>query len=506
MSSKTNHQNSLSEFGLSSPIDQIRFKLSRNTIPKKKSIFGQFLTSSEIAKFMARLFLDTGNPHCQLLDPGAGIGSLSSAFLERCIEEDWRFDTLQVTACEIDNELFEELKKTFEFYTHKDHLSINFVTGDFIEYGVNWIQNFPDFKFTHAIMNPPYKKINSNSHHRKLLRKVGIETVNLYTAFLALTIKLMKSGGQIVAIIPRSFCNGPYYRPFREFMLKHSAIRHLHLFESRNKAFKNDNVLQENIIIMLEKDGKQTEVSVSTSTDDTFANLSMHQYNQEEIIDPSDYEMFIHIPTSLKPNGLKELTDIRYSIQDLGINVSTGPVVDFRVREHLHKNPEPGTVPLIYPSHFIKNDVLWPKSNFKKWNAISDNLITKKWLYPSGFYCVVRRFSSKEEKRRVIPNVIGPKDIFYAEKIGFENHLNVFHSQKQGLPEYLAIGLSIYLNTSVIDEYFRSFSGHTQVNATDLRMLKYPSRDSLISLGKWAKIKGNLTQIMIDKKLEKLGK
>lgn len=60
-----------------------------------------------------------------------------------------------------------------------------------------------------------------------------------------------------MAIIPRSFCNGPYYRPFREFVLKHAAIRHMHLFESRNKAFKDDDVLQENIIIWLERGGQQ---------------------------------------------------------------------------------------------------------------------------------------------------------------------------------------------------------------------------------------------------------
>jgi len=34
-------------------------------------------------------------------------------------------------------------------------------------------------RFSHAILNPPYKKINSNSEHRLILRRMGIETVNL---------------------------------------------------------------------------------------------------------------------------------------------------------------------------------------------------------------------------------------------------------------------------------------------------------------------------------------
>ena len=93
--------------------------------------------------------------------------------------------------------------------------------------------------YTHAILNPPYKKIKSNSFHRYLLSKQGIETVNLYSAFVTLVLKLLTIGGQLVAIIPRSFCNGPYYRQFRKFLLNKAAIKQIHLFNARNKAFKS---------------------------------------------------------------------------------------------------------------------------------------------------------------------------------------------------------------------------------------------------------------------------
>ncbi|MCB0061879.1 MAG: hypothetical protein KDE19_07185, partial [Caldilineaceae bacterium] len=58
------------------------------------------------------------------------------------------------------------------------------------------------------------------------------------------------------------------------------------------------------------------------------------------------------------------------------------------------------------------------------------------------------------------------------------------HTQKRGLDPTLAKGLAVYLNSSLVDLYFRQFSGHTQVNATDLRTLHYPDVDSLIRLGK----------------------
>ena len=50
----------------------------------------------------------------------------------------------------------------------------------------------------------------------------------------------------------------------------------------------------------------------------------------------------------------------------------------------------------------------------------------------------------------------------------------------------LAAGLSTYLNSSLVDRYFRQFNGHTQVNATDLRSLRYPGREVLKRIGQHA--------------------
>lgn len=153
---------------------------------------------------------------CRLLDAGAGIGSLTSAFFERCLSGNLCFNEISVSAFEIDSLLHQELNRTLASYLGRLPLGYEIHHGDFIEEAVNRIQFHYGDQFTHAILNPPYKKIGGHSRHRLLLRQAGIETVNLYSAFVALTLALMAPGGQIVAIIPRSFCNGPYYRPFRE--------------------------------------------------------------------------------------------------------------------------------------------------------------------------------------------------------------------------------------------------------------------------------------------------
>ncbi len=454
---------------------------------------------------MAGLFVQTSNSACHLLDAGAGIGSLSAAFLERLASGDLDYQRITIDAFERDESLHPYLHKTLEDYGQSLNTVSHISGGDFIETAVQsmcgslFAPSLP--RYSHALLNPPYKKIRSDSAHRRALRRAGIETVNLYAAFVAASLALLAHRGQLVAITPRSFCNGPYYRPFREFVLERAAIQHLHLFASRNTTFKDDGVLQENLIIRCERGAPQGEVTVTSSTDDSFTDLQTDTYPFERIVFPDDRERFIHIPHSPRQPTLEESPAIRSSLNELGVSVSTGPVVDFRLKRHLRDMPQEGTVPLLYPGHSKGYTTHWPKPDLKKPNAIVHNAETDKWLYPNGWYCVVRRFSSKEEKRRIVASVVQPHRFPEAELLGFENHLNVFHARKRGLPEPLARGLAIFLNTTVVDETFRRFNGHTQVNATDLRRMKYPSRATLMALGEWAMSCEELSQAAIDERV-----
>jgi tRNA1(Val) A37 N6-methylase TrmN6 len=484
-----------------SQIDQTRIKVSTGLDPKNKVRLGQFLTPDAIAHYMASLFPRGNGDSAYLLDAGAGVGSLSNAFLQRWEAHGFSFKHIDVTAYEIDNTLRKYLDKSLSVFTNSRCCKVNVLEQDFIETAARMLAFGNGPRYTHAILNPPYRKINSDSRHRHLLRQVGIETVNLYSAFIALSIALMRPGGHIVAIIPRSFCNGPYYRSFREYLFKKTALKHIHLFTSRNKAFKDDNVLQENVVILLECSGRQGDIVISTSTDDQFTDYHLAKHPFSDIVNPNDQERFIHIPTM--HDGLNTPSSLPFdnTLADLDIEVSTGPVVDFRVDQFITDMPTSHSVPLLYPCHFGEKSVEWPKKGGKKPNAITLSPETKKWLYPNGYYTMTRRFSSKEEKRRIVASVVTP-DISDSKYIGFENHLNVFHHAKKGLTETIARGLSVYLNSTLIDEHFRKFSGHTQVNATDLKQLKYPSRLLLEKLGRWAKNQPRFSQELIDNEIK----
>lgn len=433
-----------------------------------RSTFGQFFTPEPVARFMASLVEPPVSGGLSILDPGAGIGLLSAAVLARLGAR------ATVTAYELEPQFQNELLRTLGAFPGKHRVYCK----DFIEHAVASIAAGGEPDYDAAILNPPYKKISSASTHRTLVRKIGVETSNLYTCFLACTVALCRPGAQVVAIVPRSFMNGPYFKPFRYWLLDRVAITHIHVFESRNKAFSDDDVLQENVVLRLVVRGLQEHVTVSASHDQSFSDNSQRQVPFTEIVTPDDDERFIHIPSvgATRTSGLPG-----QMLRDIGLDVCTGPVVDFRMRDHLRQQPEAGSAPLLYATHFTRSGIEWPRSS-RKPNAIMVNADTRGWLMRNGCYVLLRRFTSKEEKRRVVAYLL-PEHTLPGELVGFENHLNVIHRDRHGLQPGIARGLCRYLNSQAVDDYFRTFSGHTQVNATDLRRLRYPSLIELEALG-----------------------
>lgn len=479
-----------------------RREVAGTTAREHKSALGQFMTPRPTAEFMAALF-DPFEGDMRLLDAGAGLGALTCAVVDRWLQEA-SAGHAELVAYELDSRLRGHLEETLATYVATGRVSAEVHGDDFVARGVVDAVQRRD-TFTHAILNPPYKKIGSDSSYRRLFRRLGLETVNLYSGFVATALSLLAPGGQLVAIIPRSFCNGPYYRPFRDFVLERAALRHIHLFESRDRAFKDDKVLQENVIIRLDKFADQSSVAVSVSTDDGFSDLNRTERPFETIVVPHDPERFIHIASNEAPDRLSASTVLKFTLRDLGIDVSTGPVVDFRLRDHLTKEAEVGAVPLLYPVHFEEGVLCWPKPDIKKWNGIRSNPDTLRWLMPNdGWYVVTRRFSSKEEKRRLVPSLVDPAGLSGHQSIGFENHLNVLHRGRHGLEEDLARGLAVYLGSTLVDDHFRRFNGHTQVNATDLRSLRYPSIEALKALGAWSVRQDVLLQESVDARVEAL--
>jgi len=363
---------------------------------------------------------------------------------------------------------------------------------DFLEAAANLLECAvfglpPQEQFDIAILNPPYKKIATSSHERRMLRAISLETVNLYAGFMAASASLLADGGELIAITPRSFCNGPYYRGFRKYFLEQMTLKHLHVFDTRNTAFREDKVLQETLITYAKKATPNGSVRITLSDGPDAPIRSSLSAPHDAIVLPHDRELFIRLLTSSDEQDISErIARYSHSLTDIGLEVSTGRVVDFRSREHLLKNPSPDGVPLIYPIHFRDWGISWPILESKKPNAIRVCSQTEAMMLPPERFVLTKRFSTKEEKRRLVAVVYDPAEVGNTS-VAFENHINYFHVANRGIQADLAWGLVAYLKSSLLDSYFRTFNGHTQVNATDLRSLPYPSVSQLERLGRFAK-------------------
>jgi adenine-specific DNA-methyltransferase len=457
------------------------------TASEKKAQYAQYFTPEAVAEFMVAMFSDCSSTKASVLDPGAGEGVLGLALAKR-LSMNNRLSSLKLI--EIDKLVFQNLEdnaRQLDYGCQAELINADFTREAFRMLHVGE-------RFSHVIMNPPYFKLQRGSGISSYLMSCGVNVTNIYAAFMWLGLLLLEDGGQLVAIVPRSFCNGPYFMKFREYIVHCASIEAIHTFSTRNKVFSKDQVLQENVIIHFAKKPQTETVRVTYSNDQSFCDVLQAEFQASEVIDRDNPDLTISIPPY---NTLTNLSDYAgCSLADIELEVSTGPVVDFRLRDQIGESGGKGSVPLLYPAHMKEGQIIWPLDNLPKKGQFyypQPNLLDgidpvfkgDKNVSPSvGYYVVVRRFSSKEEKRRIFAAVV--ETSCFAKGVAFENHLNYFHNKKHGFDAELAYGLTAYLNSSILDEHFRTFSGHTQVNATDLRNIPYPSQKQLRQIGQIA--------------------
>jgi len=460
---------------------------------EERAQLGQFLTPLEVAQQVAALFQPLQSRlRVRVLDPGAGIGSLTVAFVNWLVQQKYRPESVEIVAVELDDGLIPLLTETLKSCETLASdvglpLQAHVIHADFLKLCNDESDLFTSKnilkEFTHAILNPPYRKISSDSIERELLSKRGIEVSNIYAGFVALTTMLLGEGGELSAITPRSFCNGTYFKDFRQKFFSSMALQSAHVFVSRQKAFSQDSVLQENVIFAARKTKTRPGfVSVRTSNGlESGQTENLAPYST--VLAPHDREMVIHLPADeVGMHAMEFVTGLPAGLKQLGLSVSTGPVVDFRAREFLLKELNDRSVPLLYPTHFSHQGIEWPKPG-RKPNAIVVAPETAWSLVHTGNYVLVKRFTSKEEKKRIVARVLESDRFPKCMLVGLENHLNYFHCTGNGLDSDCAFGLATFLNSTIVDVYFRQFNGHTQVNAGDLRMMRYPSSETLRQLG-----------------------
>ncbi|MCH7390895.1 Eco57I restriction-modification methylase domain-containing protein [Acinetobacter dispersus] len=479
-------------------VNQDQF-LSQEPLTKRKEL-GQYFTGSKIANFMAKLAtLKISSREISILDAGAGAGILGIASAYEAVQ--LGHTKIQLICYERDVSVLPLLQQHLE--VAKEDLKKQEITFKYEIRSLDFILTPPEEYFDLCCINPPYFKYSSkNSPYAQSTKDLFRGDPNIYALFVARSLDKLKTDGELIFITPRSFTNGLYFKNFRKYLIQNSSIKFIHIFKSRKEAFKDTEVLQENVIFKLKKDKLQQDIYVSSSYGiDDLDQSDLNIYTSELIIDNQTSESFIRIPEAKKDAEILHLVEQwPSSFEELGYFISTGPVVEYRAGSFVEPNNEANSIPLIN-AHNIKDlEVQWTGNHPKdrKFNLI-DNF--SKWVVGNSYYVIMRRISSKDEKRRIGAAVYTPSDD-RQEFVALENHINFIGNKSRELSKEEAYGLALILRSKIFDTYFRCISGNTQINATEIKTLKLPSLQLINQIGsKW--LNDNIDEDIVNTILER---
>ncbi len=462
---------------------------------------GQFFTPPIVARYMANL-AGALEDQTRTLDPGAGVGMLSCAICEAAMLQ--RLSALTIVAYESEPVLHELCLFTLNYsrdilHKHGIELSIELRQEDFVEAMAEQITQVslwsnhlrPKQPFDLAILNPPYFKVNQQDTRAKLVKNIAHGRTNMYTMFMSLAASSLRVGGRYVSITPRSFASGAYFKHFRRQFFDTITLGLIHIFDSRRAAFEDAQVLQENIILAGVKKGVASIdplsviISRSRGLDDLAYPLTQ-EAPRRFIIDDKQKDPVLHLPVSdIDTHLLQAFRRWHAFLATYGLEISTGPVVPFRSTDMLTsiENVKSGeTVPLLWLQHVHRMRIEWPLKDFDKPQGVFHSA-GRKLLVKNSTMIILRRFSAKEEPRRITAAIL-PDGAFGTEKIALENHLNYIYRPDETLSYEEAVGIAAFLNSTLVDRYFRITNGNTQVNATELRKLPLPAWEALTRIGK----------------------
>lgn len=467
--------------------------LSRTTeyieqMPKtQRKKYGQFFTSKETARFMAGLFLiPKDRQHISILDPGAGSGILSAALIER-LEKDSEVKEVELVCYETDQNVLPLLKANLEWVCQQSKLTIsfmilhdNYILSQFLEYNEMIGANPQPKQYDFVIGNPPYMKISKDAPEAKAMPDVCYGAPNLYFLFAAMSLFNLKEQGEMVYIMPRSWTSGAYFRQFRQKLLREGVLEHIHLFVSRDKVFEKESVLQETIIIKLRKTKSEPEIITVTTTQSNrdFSELTSFAVPYHTVVSGED--KYVYLVTSQEETDvLKQLDKWKNTLPSLGLKMKTGLTVDFRNLGALRDKAEEKAVPLFYSQHIQDGRVVFPAGKKHEYILTDQPGL----LQPNTNYLFVKRFTSKEEARRLQCGVYLARRHPEYDRISTQNKLN-FITGLDGLSECVAYGLYVLFNSTVYDHYYRILNGSTQVNSTEVNAMPVPSMRIIESMGR----------------------
>ena len=352
---------------------------------------------------------------------------------------------------------------------------------------VEWRIDFADVMFQGGfdviVANPPYvvvKKQEEKDLYRNIYKEGIFGRINLYGLFIQRSLQLLKDGGQLQFINPRTLLTDRYFSNLRKVVRQQSELKSVVLIADRHNTFER--VLQECIILHLSKTSKQCkpyEVKILgiSVPEDLNTNERTVSINSQRVLLGEEHdwafligesEFVYQIFEKMNSNGAK--------LPSFGLKAETGKVQFDKYKNYAQPTMSDDGCRLIWAENIQRYSIRGSsKRADKEWLAKG---ITEQ-LPPNinGSGIVTQRVTANEQPRRIIATIIRPDEIG-AINVYSENHTNFIP-----LPEgFNALFLLAALNSSALEFVFRRLNSNTQVSAGELNALPFPLSPDQVAL------------------------
>lgn len=489
-------------------IEQQQIEYSNNQSKDYLKNNSQFFTPNDIAFKMIKT-IDINNylnkNTIKILEPSAGFGILIISLIQYILDfkRDNTLEKIIVDAYEIEFQISKTLNKNLKLlkYILREEYGIlleyNVINDNFILFNKDKWTNNKNHIYDIIISNPPFDKINKSSDESIIMRGIVHGQPNIYTLFIAMSLKLLKKDGTYVVLSPRNYLNGSYTTKLRNFIFNNFTLIHLHSFEKRTIF----NFVSQEIIISTyigtSVENNNIEISYNgTSSFSTKINNLISDNKAKSLILPKSKKDLLNF---------NSFSHFKYSLKDLNLKISVGPVVQFREKKVYEKAYIRGkNHPLLVSIDILENNIInyYKRKNTKKTHKKSI-ASTSERLIPNSNYVIIRKITTKDCNNIIIAAVLH-KIFFQTDKIGLDNNLVYFHKlDNSSLSIEEAYGIYCFISSSYFKEVYSLINGTHTINISDFNNIKFPSNEILISLGKEILKSSDYTEKKCDEIFEK---
>ena len=223
----------------------------------------------------------------------------------------------------------------------------------------------------------------------------------------------------------------------------------------------------------------ETVTITSSKSNSDFGELTSLTVPYDLVVAGSDYYVYL-VTDESEVEVLKKLHKFDKTLLAIGVKMKTGLTVDFRNREILRDEAEEGAIPLFYSQHIKQGKVEFPIQKEHEYVVTEQRGL----MQDNKNYLFVKRFTAKEEPRRLQCGVYLAKRFPQYQKISTQNKINFVDGVLTEMSECLVYGLYVLFNSTLYDEYYRILNGSTQVNSTEINAMPVPDLEDIQEMGR----------------------